>query len=1338
MPTFQAVPPSPRAPTTPTAPTTPILPALPRAQQAYRSRLAEWLPTLQQIPGPTARSFIDYNAQKVSRGQYPLTTPEAQLALAAAMSGEAQSAPAEDFSIGGNLNPLEFLGNVKEDIETITTTFPRMLIPNRGNPLYEEAQGLLNLPENISTALAEGDSLGEDISNVAALPGVRMIPGSYVVENAAVGDFGELLRHPVMTGLDILPYASKAAKALPVNRAATQAFESDLLARASTPLERGLLADTVNPATLPTLRAPGPFRTALTRTIDPVTGQVVPNRLGAVTQSISRSLGRMGGETARVYDLLGKFGVGEQGKVNRAGARSIAASTADVNLILSRNRDAIARIRNPRVQQAATLWADLHDKYPIHMADEGEALASKFQRDPLSLTPDERAFADDYIRTTRAMEQHLSDRGDLMRIGAAHDAQLKTDYARSVMNDEVIPREQWSAVRKADAALDKAQQNLFQYEMSLKATRDTLTGADYTALAPAYEKLGLTLPVPPTPATQLFIRELDNLTDLDPLSSDLVRQYKTEINRLATTDNPRVGYESAVRARRALGRMRQRKAFQSSAEIAMAQRELTEATRWMTDAKKRGTLRSSRRAIARAEAKMDRVMARTLPARWRPTAFDEFDKMVRAELDRPGNGLTPDEIAMGHRLVDEGVYSNLSSIFGDNSALIKDWEASAERTWMEAKRSGVEPPIFMHQVPAEEAARLHYPRVGEQLIKESQAKARTWDARPYIHSPSVAIDHQMKEILERAASEEIVEAIGATYGKTQNQLLTQLTDELGSTRAAMDEIERTTVKWPPDNFGSSRKVSNSPTAGNQIRVPRQLHETMAKLNERTKLDAIFDPAMRMFRTAVLPLAPRWHFYNVLGGGAIMTLADPQAWGHFADAYRTMREAEGGGGFLKVMKDAWNQEQRSVPSTVPRGAPSTGEGGSGLMVSEQLLRPPKGPAARMVAGRSWLGGNQLGDLWNQVQDWKRSQPGGKTWFGRAVDASYAANAYVDNLYRTSVAIEQFDKAAKAGKSTRAAELEAIRGVRSVMQNWDELLPLERQILRTLFPFYSWARFSLGFVMRYPMDHPVRASFLSSLARIEAEDQGTGLPDQFLGLFQLSSVDADGNASFLRTAGINPFRDTVDWFSIAGFVGQTNPVISATLQSLGVDTRSGTPTLYPTLKFDPETGGLVADTPSFPSALVSSMIPQSRLISTMIGANSQWNELAKRNPQAALQQIQGQMGLPVVVEQRNMDQEAFRAEMNRYEAFQDARIEALREGTAGDLLDRYNAELPVNANGLTLEAYLGQLAQLDQAGLLGPYRDPRQQPSWQGFLSALGGTRPTVPAVPAEQQVTALPS
>lgn len=1289
----------------------PLTPSLPSATAAFERRLQRWAPALSTIDRPVANAFVNFQQQRVARGQQPYSDVETALALRAALTGGAQAAPERDTSIRA------IPGNILRNAREITTSLPRLLVPNRGNPLWQELEALGTLPQAIPRALAEGQNIGEDIARLSELPGIRMIPGSYVAGNLAEGDTGELTGNPLMAALDVLPFASKAAKATPVYRARAAAQEADTLARVSTSLEQRFMGETVTPAAVPTLRKPGPLRTVATRRLDDQ-GRVVPNRLGEVTDTLSAAIGR-----TSLGQLGGKFGFGQAGREARAVMRAANEANQQVSYVLgqvrSGNTEALRGVvKDEHLAQVVDEGARLFQEHPI--LRDNEDLGRRMEAgDWSSFTPEERAAADAVAEFNRSTARYLErTTGEIVTIGDTASTQVMTPWAYELMNGEVLPRKQWNRLRAVDKARVKAWEDLQRYETQMRNAKLTVLGqGDEAAAARAYfrETFGVELSDAPIPATRQLIDNLD-VARLPQPAKVVAQEYRQAINSFARTDSPRVLLQHAAIARRMLGRMSRNPAFDKEL-VLTARRELTEATRDLYRAYRNGPLRTAAKRLDRADAKLSKVLAEVMPARWSPSVFSEFEKGVRALAD----DLTPEQRALVNDALESRSYGTLDSLGFDPADLERVWK-DAQPTWLVAKEAAVkagEPgPVFLHHVGLDEARKLGYARVGERVVTPSQVKERTRDQRPYHASPSIAVTGTVKDVLEAQASRELHETITSQFGTPTSQLRQRLLQS-GVAPSEIDwVIAETTVEWNPESVFKGRKVRNVPgSRSDPVRVPKLLDQVMRDMHTQSAVGAVFDPVMRLFRTSVLALSPRYQVYNVIGGGAMVLATNPAAFRKAMAAYRKV------GPWHETVRHAWNLSDDTFASTVPRGAPAT-RAGMGGIVSEGLIREPVTSPRRILAARSHAAGKTMNRVMEQVNRYKEAN-GGKGWFGKGVDASYASNQWWDDFYRTMVSIDAYETAVKAGKGVQEAELAAVQAVRGVMQNWDELLPIERQILRSVFPFYNWARFSLGFVMRYPFDHPVRTAVVSQFARNEINDMGTGLPETFLGLFQLGGLDENGNARFLRLSGANPFRDVTDWFTLDGLAGNTNPVIAATLQALGYDPQRGGPDLYPELEFDPETGGLRAKSPSFLGALAQSVVPQTQLVRSLIGANKEFNDLIQRDPRAAGQQLMSGFGLPILLQTKNVPEAYFRAERNRYQAFNEARQEAIRTGNL-EALERYPQDLPVSAQGPVtsqggpLGAYLAQLRALDATGALETYRAPQQRPSnVASLLTALGG-------------------
>lgn len=175
---------------------TPFSPNAPAALKSFVNKYQTLGPQLASahLPPGIAQALISFDANRVQRGQSPLTDTQTTKVLQSAISGNAAT-PAKDTP-WYNL-PV----NAYHDVANIAASIPRLPLS-----LYHELQALPSLPDAISHALGAGNPL-KIISALSEAPGLRLIPGAFTLGNLARGDFGEIARHPVQTALDVLPAA---------------------------------------------------------------------------------------------------------------------------------------------------------------------------------------------------------------------------------------------------------------------------------------------------------------------------------------------------------------------------------------------------------------------------------------------------------------------------------------------------------------------------------------------------------------------------------------------------------------------------------------------------------------------------------------------------------------------------------------------------------------------------------------------------------------------------------------------------------------------------------------------------------------------------------------------------------------------------------------------------------------------------------------------------------------------------------------------------------------------------------------------------------------------------
>jgi hypothetical protein len=224
-------------------------------------------------------------------------------------------------------------------------------------------------------------------------------------------------------------------------------------------------------------------------------------------------------------------------------------------------------------------------------------------------------------------------------------------------------------------------------------------------------------------------------------------------------------------------------------------------------------------------------------------------------------------------------------------------------------------------------------------------------------------------------------------------------------------------------------------------------------------------------------------------------------------------------------------------------------------------------------------------------------------------------------------------------------------------------MERGIMKSIIPFYGFVGHAIRFVLSYPLDHPLRAEIMTKLAMAEMEDLD-GLPTRFLGSMFFGSQDENGNQSAFNLAPMNPFGDVANMLTISGFLGATNPAISTMFQMVGVD--QGEAELYPSLRFDPETGRLTAKHSNPLLMLAENTVPQSGLVTSMLGINEQFNETLQRDPAAASRFLLSSMSVPILWRQYNVPQEQFKSEVARQKSETTVKNEALKTGDWSEAL------------------------------------------------------------------------
>ena len=79
---------------------------------------------------------------------------------------------------------------------------------------------------------------------------------------------------------------------------------------------------------------------------------------------------------------------------------------------------------------------------------------------------------------------------------------------------------------------------------------------------------------------------------------------------------------------------------------------------------------------------------------------------------------------------------------------------------------------------------------------------------------------------------------------------------------------------------------------------------------------------------------------------------------------------------------------------------------------------------------------------------------------------------------------------------------------VMGDLRRMSPFERDVARTMMPFYGWQKHILSYVLTYPADHPWRTVMLSQMAEYDTSHTPGGLPSRYQFLFFLGYTRCPG--------------------------------------------------------------------------------------------------------------------------------------------------------------------------------------------------------------------------------------
>lgn len=1281
----------------------------------------------------TTRAIAGLDVDRVRRGQSPYTQTESAVGLRAA-DLNAPVVPRQDDGI---------FQNALTDVKALFSAVPKLpwIVAEEANQIQRNG---LSLPNGT------GSNPLETLGNVASAPGFRLIPGAFVASNFRTGGPGVsgLAEHPVFTALDVLPYAETLAKLSPAARIAPElARENAVYELPGTGFEvAGAPARTtpLRSALRYTRLKPGGYE--LEPFVDPITKLEIPGHSQLVPNAYGRAVAGAGTVASHVPFVSSAMDFGRQaiGRPSRELAQ--ASNRAIFDDYVGPLEEALAGkpVSNVAAEPIVTPLADVlslmrdSDLAPGRAADLYTRATEATDRGAFlsSLAPDERVYVDRILTAQDQIRDAMVDRGDLTPVEFPHGteyyptAQAKpiirardkaafledlsarryaveapeqiTDPAQilnahtelpDILSGNATPKSIAAMKAAARANLSFLEQKGYEVADIRKAVNQARTRGDLTSLAS--DPLVTTAPTMRPTATALD----DAVTAGRSMPRDAMAvQF---VDRVYRGD-----WQGAINRAQGLAR---RSKFGGGVDWAGAVDELRTRVQAAKAVDRLEMIGASKKGYDAALAKVAKAEASAAPGRFsdyiRSRADDEFVKDVQGR-----SNLSAEDKMQAIQYVNDRTLARLNNIDPGLRNTYESYFNDAAHQWQQFAEQGIDP-LYVHKVTGRAARQMQNPGVLNFVPGESQLKERGGSIEQLTGVPDlgISVTHQAHEILQRYATEQFLDHVGnrmSVDGLTLMNRYAPVAEAISrKTGRPMDEVVGELVSRDWVRYDRRSLLNGDPTEAKeilsgarpeplsafsekQIFIPRDLAANLKRIlpTEPSSITRALGAPMKVFRTAVLPLAARWHINNILGGGMLLTAIDPMAWRFIGRAWKMAKENElaykdGAAAGTREMREAalWGRDLDA----------------SRLPVTQ-----------RLAIAHQYNAGGTLGRIMSETVD--RLGDRGVKYIKPAVELgkrgvqwSYDFNQFFDDMYRSAAYLSGEHRALKAGMSAAEAERAGVALSREVLQNWDRLTPIERGVIRTVFPFYSWASKILGTVWRYPGDHPWRTSIVASLANTEWNDNLSGVPEKLRDLMFIGGTDGHGNLTGISLAGANPFRDVASYPALIGFLtgqpggnvsavgSQLNPFIGAVLSSVGLDPAAG-PDLYPDLEYDPTTGGLRVAPSNFPLELARSILPQAGTVADLIGMNQDFRQLALTNPEAAKRRLAAGVGIPVFTKTINMDQEQAKQEILVYRQMMADRAKAMRTGDQG-LLESWPA----------LRTYASKLSKLS-ASQRSPYR------------------------------------
>lgn len=1122
--------------------------------------------------------------------------------------------------------PKDTIGNIPKDIEDIVRGFipgmarwaynlPGNIAASYINPAGSTAKGRAELGYESSGGVAGA------IRNAGKDPLLSLVPGVFTAGKLTTPEGRkELQQRPVTTALDILPFASKAGKVATAGKVAEKGS-------ATAALQRGHVVR-------------GGFRAA-TDTIAkvPVVGKVTSrerwnqfaNDLG-IDETAREQL-------SRPFSVLTRKADKEQARFMREEVMPLfegmdEASRQALTLYGQRRR----RGESGGVPEYDAILAkvdELNDKFYRYGEKEG-GLARIY----LPGVPEPVTFASESPvilanqRRMRAKEsysrvKHRREYAEIVRDKWQTNLATRQGKVRGFMEDpqSFATRPEGPIGPEVVRAASRPFVEAFQHLDPEKVFREyldkfsdgTIRGQTAAFIMRDFRKLKGEAGVGPRPTSGLVARFDEALArgDIKTAATTL-----TEINRILRHKSWD-GFDTTTRIRDHVRDLREelvglRKRTTSFGYAArMARKAEDRLTRYQQ------LERAAQEKMTDRDATFFSSLAENPPQSFNPLIVQ---KVREGAIDEARLLYTGDELAMvEQKIATSPVMTEISSLIGKEK--FRQLFTDIRDNWIQLAQEGYDP-VWVHHVPPSRYENALKPR----LLPDHESRPGQWrdvvtNFGPGVMDIAVGLGGASAEIISRRYTtqflHEHVIPFARDKAEVREQIIQQLTDSGVRPRSSfgiMGEVERIMKKqyrdFDPQRFGMKWPSITREGLVLPVGMDRALN-AFTRNFQYVPIRGIYDRTMKVYKYSVLA-GPKQASDAIFGGMLTVMLREPKALFKMRDAFVMMKEGK-------------------VPEELAHNFYD--------LDTDKLWHL----AAGKTMGRVMLEAAKF-----------------------APERLAKLEEGVTTMYRAATYLSAAERGVKKGLTPKMAEEVGLRTAYKTLVDFDGMSHLERAVLRNVFPFYSFMRYTMQFILTYPSDHPLRTSILSRFADMEKRDhegQAGELAEKWGNYFFLGDPDENGNVLAVDYRSLNPFQSVANSFTLAGFLGSINPLVTAGFEAAGVNTLTATPDLYPEMAYDPETGSTTARRGNVGMILAGNILPPIEGVDAFLTLSDKMRRLKEKNPEAYRRALFQHLHMPFAFGNVNVPYEGAKAQMGKVRGAREELSAALMSGD-WERVKRYN--------------------------------------------------------------------